>query len=297
MQVIVVNNLTGNRTTNCQVDTNDRALNYGDGCFTTMYAQNGRVLLLDAHVQRLYRDAVRLGFLLTHEELSKYVTEHLSSIISDSQQPCVIKLLLSRGSGGRGYALPDEPRYKLIISITPIDAFTILNHYEDVALCLGVASIRLSHQPQLAGIKHLNRLEQIMAKRELATITDCDDLLMLAPNEHVIEATSANLFFYKDKQWYTPALDNCGVAGVMREALIAYFKQRNVTLHVGHYTLAQVAQADCLCLTNAIRVIQPVKALAGVVSSHYQTDIYAELLHDFYAFICSDVYQLKVSVL
>ena len=231
------------------VAAGDRGLAYGDGLFETMRAHAGTVPWWPAHWRRLLHGAQRLRIPVPAEaDVIQYVTALLQG--GDG----VVKLLLTRGAGGRGYAPPPEPAPTCIVSHHPVPVAT------PGGLTLRWCETRLAEQPALAGIKHCNRLEQVLARLEWAApgcpMPDADDGLMRATSGDVVCATSANVFALIDDQWRTPPVDVCGVAGVCREWALARLDARIETL-----SPQEVESADAVFLCNAVRGILPVARL------------------------------------
>jgi 4-amino-4-deoxychorismate lyase len=225
----------------------DRGLAYGDGLFETMRADGGKIPWWDAHWARLRTGAQRLHLLIPDEA---FVREQ-AQVLLDGRAG-VLKLLLTRGSGARGYA-PGEPRpptWVLSVHDLPPPA--------PGGLALRWCQTRLALQPVLAGLKHCNRLEQVLARAEWAESAqpEADEGLMRSTEGDVVCATAANLFVLQDGQWWTPLLDRCGVAGVCRNWLLPVTGAREKRLAV---TDVETAQAVFLC--NAVRGILPVARL------------------------------------
>jgi 4-amino-4-deoxychorismate lyase len=241
---------------------NNRALNYGDGCFTTMLCRKGRVELLELHVARLFHDARKLGII---DDSQSYDPVELSSIIrnlvhqdyfkdnkGNDTDWQVCKIVLTRGDSERGYSPSTERKVLLIPSIHKRGAVVTK------AIKLGVANMTLSQQPMLAGLKHLNRLEQVMAKIELAKHTDTDDLILTTLSGTLVELTASNLFYYIDGQWHTPSLHDAGVKGVMRQFILAHLQQVGLECNVCEMNISVLAQATAAFSCNALSKIVPV---------------------------------------
>jgi 4-amino-4-deoxychorismate lyase len=130
------------------------------------------------------------------------------------------------------------------------------------ALTVRVCDTRLGVNPRLAGIKHLNRLEQVLARAEWEDGA-MDEGLMLDDRGHVIAATQANLFARLEGQWVTPALDECGVAGVMRRAFRRWAAERGEEIAERGIAADEVEGASSLILTNALIGAWPVRELEG----------------------------------
>jgi 4-amino-4-deoxychorismate lyase len=191
----------------------DRGLYFGDGLFETMAVSSGRILCLELHLRRLGMGLARLGF--PHATLDD-ARDCLARVLPELPGGASLRLTVTRGSGPRGYAPPVEPRPRLIV-----DAAPLIDSPQPEQLPARVAFARnaLSAQPALAGIKHLNRLEQVLAARECREV-GCDELVMAAQDGAVISLISANLFVVRDGELLTPALTDCGIAGTRRQLLL-----------------------------------------------------------------------------
>jgi 4-amino-4-deoxychorismate lyase len=238
-----------------------RGVAYGDGLFETMRADRGAIHWWDAHWARLTRGAKRLCIPLPSRGLIESECEQLLRDAPDA----AIKLMLIRGQepSHRGYT-PSPNAAPLwwfsahaLPSVPPADG-----------LRLRWCETRLSSQPCLAGLKHCNRLEQVMARAEWQALegqeAGCDDGLMLDDAGDVIAATSANLFIYRDavahdgpmSGWYTPRLERCGIGGICREWALAALGAREAVL-----SPEDVLSAEAVFLCNALRGILPVAQL------------------------------------
>lgn len=223
----------------------DRGRAYGDGLFETMRAHAGDLPWWDAHWSRLARDAARLAIPLPAPGQAR---EAARAVLADGGD--VLRLQLARGPSGRGYA-PD-PRAEPVWSVSAHPAPPVAR-----PLALRWCRTRLAIQPALAGMKHCNRLEQVLARAEWAQeALDADDGLMLDMDGAVTCATSANVFVHVDGGWRTPALDRCGVRGVCREWLLAATGAGEARLSPD-----DVLRADAVFLCNAVRGILEVARL------------------------------------
>jgi 4-amino-4-deoxychorismate lyase len=215
----------------------DRGLHYGDGLFETMRFVGGWSPLWDGHRQRLATGCQRLG--LPAPDWRR-LQLRLGRVAADHEHS-IIKLIWTAGSGPRGYARPERIRGRALIQA---------REWTDVPaklLNLRWCATRLALQPALAGLKHLNRLEQVLARAEWQG-TAFDEGLMLDMQGWVIAATAANLFVRHEGRWLTPELGQCGVDGVGRRWLM---DQRDVL--EAQLSAAQVLSADAVVLTNAVR--------------------------------------------
>lgn len=194
-----------------QISVSDRGLSYGHGVFETMRLSDGSIPLWELHHARLSAGAVALSIPLDNGLLQDYL-EQLKTVCPDNG---IIKIIVTAGSGNRGYrAANTTPSY--LLQWFPLPDY--FNSHRQQGISLKLCQHRLSSSPQLAGIKHLNRLDQVIARSEWSD--EYDEGLMLDQQGNVIEAVSGNLFFYRDGSWSTPKLDQCGVAGVMRQYIM-----------------------------------------------------------------------------
>lgn len=231
------------------VDVRDRGLAYGDGVFETMRVEHGRVRLLARHLDRLERGAARLG--ISPPERAVLVRAIQDACTVDDA-PAVLKLIVTRGDGSRGYRLPEPAHPRWILTRTGLTTVP-------AALSVRWCTTQLAQQPALAGLKHLNRLEQVLARAEWGD--EWDDGLMCDTGGTVIAATRANLFIVTDDVLYTPALERCGVAGIMREMVCEAATSLGIPLRVETLDRAAVeAAAECF-LSNAVHGVMPVARL------------------------------------
>jgi 4-amino-4-deoxychorismate lyase len=229
-----------------EFDLHDRGLAYGDGVFETILIYRGQAVWWDAHWQRLLRGAQRLRLPVPNHEKIYRACEAFYV----EQQHAVLKLMYTRGAAGRGYKIPAQasPRILLSLHAAPEKAMHSIN----ATWC----ETQLSIQPALAGIKHLNRLEQVLARSEWRS-PDIDEGLMCDSDGRVVCATAANIFIRHDKQWLTPVIDRCGIQGVAREWVLQHLNGAKEAV----LRREDVMQAEAVFLCNAVRGIMPVSAL------------------------------------
>ena len=187
----------------------DRGLDFGDGLFETLLVKGGRPLFPDLHLARLQRGCQALAF----PDCSTTVRAHLgtatSAIAARGWHWASLRITLTRGAGPRGYAPPRDAQARFIITATRRDETTV-NMATPAELHL--ASVRWPTQPALAGLKHLNRLEQVLAAREYRN-AEADEAVMLDQQGRVVSVAAGNLFIVIDGEILTPGLDQCGILG------------------------------------------------------------------------------------
>ena len=235
------------------ISIRDRGFLYGDGVFRTMLARQGKLRHWPSHLKKLQQDCQALGINCPAPE--QLVVELESLLLTHSQG--VIKLIVTRGQGGRGYAPPVAQLPHHVWDVFPLPEYpeTWLQDGIKLSLC----DIRLSHQPRLAGIKHLNRLENVLAAAEWRA-TDIAEGLLLDVEGNLIEGTRSNLFFVRSGRLYTPDLSRCGVAGVQRERVLAWAVSRGISVEIGNFPLEALVQADEAFMVNSVIGLWPVQS-------------------------------------
>jgi 4-amino-4-deoxychorismate lyase len=240
------------------IDVTERALQYGDGCFTTMAFTQGKLQLWSKHLARLQHNCQRLA--INFNQWQALQDSALSLIAKAEYESGVIKIIISRGKGGRGYSPLNvtEPSYILSCHVLPV-------HYaswQKQGISLGLSPIKLAMQPLLAGLKHLNRLEQVLVKQAL-DLTEFEDALVCDTSGNIVEASAANVFWLHKGQWFTPSLENSGVEGVMRNEVCELLStlSQPVTETKQKFTVDFAAEEMFIC--NALMTIVPVTSLSA----------------------------------
>ncbi|MFA6985030.1 MAG: aminodeoxychorismate lyase [Arenimonas sp.] len=228
------------------LEPEDRGLAYGDGVFETLLVHRGQPVWWSEHWHRLLRGAKVLGLPVPDQA---QVRDECESLLEDSPR-AVLKVILTRGNGGRGYGAPEDPTPTVILSSHPAPPPL------QEAIALRWCQTALAIQPALAGIKHLNRLEQVLARAEWNDPQIAEGILC-DTEDRVISATSANVFAYIGGRWLTPGVERCGIAGIARAWILA-----NVPGAVeADLNQAEISRADALFLCNSVRGILPVRRL------------------------------------
>lgn len=245
---------------NGQIDShisiNDRALNYGDGLFTTAKIKQGQIQLLNLHIQRLV-DGCKV-FAIEHVDFS-WLEDYVQQVAVNYDK-AVLKILISAGLGGRGYSREGITQANIIITVHSFpDHFT---QWQANGIKLGNANAKLGLNPLLAGIKHLNRLEQVLIKNELVNAEN-DDLLVCNINGHVVETTSANVFYRIGQQWHTPSIDLSGVDGLMRCYILNTASERGIYIKISQHQLTDLAEVNAMFICNCLSGIIPVREHNG----------------------------------
>lgn len=232
----------------------DRGLQYGDGVFETIKVNQGRLCLWDTHIQRLQQGCERLYITVPDAQVLEYEARHLAKGMTKG----VIKIILTRGIGGRGYKiLPGVAATRILISYGyPDYPTTFWSNGVSTRIC----RTALGHNASLAGIKHLNRLEQIIARAEWQD-EDLAEGIMLDENGKIIEGTMTNIFFVEKNILVTPKLEKCGVKGVMRDQILSIAQDTGVSFDISEVGKERLLAANEVFLTNSVIGIWPVNKI------------------------------------
>lgn len=230
----------------------DRGLAYGDGVFSTAKILDGQVMMLTQHLERLGLGCHHLGFLAPDLALLK---QQLGQIAKPFKR-AVIKVIISAGQGGRGYSRRGIEQSNTIISVHDFPKH--YDRWQSEGINLGLSALKLGLNPMLAGIKHLNRLEQVFVRQELDA-RDEDDLLVRDINDNLVEASCANIFWYAAKQWHTPLIADAGINGLMRQHVLAHFPDTRVC----QAGLSDISPASAMFICNSVMGLVPVRQYNG----------------------------------
>ncbi|HKD52575.1 MAG TPA: aminodeoxychorismate lyase [Steroidobacteraceae bacterium] len=240
-----------------EVSALERGLHYGDGLFETIACSQGRARLLDRHLQRLAAGCARLAI----APIDPAVIAHEVREVARGADRAIVKVLLTRGPAtARGYVVAGEQ--------TPT-RITLRYRWPEDDVALGdrgvrvrIADVRLGENPALAGLKHCNRLEQVLARREWND-PQISEALMFSSSGALISGTTSNVFLVQDGVLLTPRVDRCGVAGVMRAEVLAAAAACGVRAEERVLDARDLARTQELFLTNALIGVRPVYEVAG----------------------------------
>jgi 4-amino-4-deoxychorismate lyase len=241
------------------ISINDRALQYGDGVFETLRIVNGRIPMWEYHQQRLRNAQAILGLPL--DDFLSAWDEFIAQNCSSVGNACA-KLIISRGAGPRGYKIPPQAQLNWWLSITDLPNIASKTDYR-LTLCRHT----LSRQPTLAGLKHLNRLDQVMARSEWGEQDNFDEGIMFNLDGDVTEGTMSNIFWLKAGQVFTPDLSQEGIDGCVRRWVIGQLGNDTPVIIEKCAKLDRLLNADGVFLTNSLMGIQKVTEIDGQVIS------------------------------
>lgn len=237
----------------------DRGLHFGDGLFETIACLKGRPRFLPLHLERLSFGCERLQIApLDLDEISAEVTRMALA----GGERAIVKVIVTGGVAVvRGYARSGRERATRITIRYPWP------HEDPGQLHDGVMvrtlTLRLGENPRLAGLKHCNRLEQILARTELAADPGLAEGLLFSSSGNLVSGTASNVFLVRESGLLTPRIDQCGVAGVMRRVILREARQVGIPTRECELRAQDVQSADEIFLTNARLGICPVRGIDG----------------------------------
>ncbi|MFQ2538128.1 aminodeoxychorismate lyase [Aeromonas caviae] len=252
------------------LNARDRGLAYGDGHFTTMLAREGKAVWWPAHLARLQYANARLGMADQPWDLLAAEVAQLAA----GQTQAVVKIVLTRGAGGRGYDCTGCDTPTRIVSLAPYPAH--YHGWQQDGITALVCQQQLGDVPMLAGLKTLGRLEQVMLKRELAARGGVEGIV-LNSRGFLVEGVSANLFWRRGRTVFTPDLSRAGIDGIMRKRVMAMLKQMGIELRVVEAPLESLWQAEEVWLTNTLMGIVPITRIGDV---HYPPPVLIRRLQE-----------------
>jgi 4-amino-4-deoxychorismate lyase len=232
----------------------DRGLQFGDGLFETIAVRDGSLCLWHRHFERLRRGAEHLGIPQPGQDL--LLRECLRLINGESEG--VVKIILTRGGGGRGYGAPESPRPSRILALHPWPNYP--SAWGDTGISATLCHTPLGQSPALAGLKHLNRLEQVMGRAEWRDPQIAEGL-MRDVRGRVIGGTMSNLFLVSGGRLLTPRIDTCGVAGTVRDLVLRMAGSFGIEILEQDLFSADLDAAEGIFLTNSLIGIWPVRRL------------------------------------
>lgn len=246
-----------NGSFNGAISAHDRGFAYGDGVFRTLKVVNGLPEHWPLHYQTLVKDCSAIGIVCPSAEVFISDFKQLSTV---DDVVSVVKIIVTRGEGERGYKPPaiTMPMRIMIKSSLP----DYPDSYESEGIKLHLCETRIAHQPVLAGVKHLNRLENVLARMEWHD-SDVAEGLMLDVAGNVIECTAANIFARFGDVLVTPKLDLCGVAGITRQRILSNTHKLKLKTAIETMDLNKLLKADEVVICNSLFITWQVRTLAN----------------------------------
>lgn len=244
------------------IHADDRGLSYGDGVFRTLRVRHGKPLNWQRHFAKLRHDCNAMALDCPEQDILLNEICQLSA----SHAEAVAKILITRGRGKRGYAAPATGSHTRVVDCQ------LLPKYPAELYATGiqtqVCSIKLGHQPALAGIKHLNRLENVLAASECQN-AGLHEGLLEDEDGAVIGGTRSNLFLVRHGTLYTPELNLCGVAGVQRERVIEWAQQNATECKIGRLEMTDLLAAEEIFLVNSLFGLWSIREFPGYLCTEH----------------------------
>ncbi len=258
----------------------DRGLQYGDGFFTSMLVIDHKIANWSAHWQRLSYGAEQLGFeILTEEKIKSMLVDVFNKY---RQEFNIAKLIITRGQGGKGYQPLQNAKPSYYLYLNKLDKVLKKDNFPlpiSNKLTIGISSVKWGVQPLLAGIKHLNRLENVMAQKNMLN-TEYDECIMLDIQENVISGTSSSICFIVGNKIISPKIITAGINSTSLVLLAEILKKQGKELIFKTFGLEQLKNVEEMFFCNAIRGIMPVKKFnAKKVRSHQSTNLAEEFMN------------------
>jgi len=231
----------------------NRNVQFGDGLFETCVVENKKILFWVNHFARLNRGCEQLKISKVDE--SVWLSDVKKALSLCSYDHCVVKLILSRGESLRGYGFKDDIKPVRTVIVSELHKITLDNSF-----CLEYCQSGYDSNPKLAGIKHCNRLEQVLARAGLKS----DEGIMLDENHNVISVTQGNIYAILGNTLITPKLDKCGVEGTRRAVILDLAKLLGIKVKVDTLSMKELDQADEVFISNSIIGIQSISKIDGI---------------------------------
>jgi 4-amino-4-deoxychorismate lyase len=245
----------------------DRGLAYGDGLFETMRIVGGKIPLLKFHVERFDRGVhcLKLGAPQKLRREFKKTVEHLLAQLAENNltDNALVKVMVTRGCGGIGYLPPEQAECTFICQAFNLPEYP--SEYSNKGIQAKIIEHRLPLHPALAGIKHLNRLDQVLASQEL---NGEQEGLIFDQNNHLIEGLKSNVLIFEGRDVLTPLLENCGVQGTLRQYLIEHAKALGFQIQVAEIDKNRLKSADGISMINSVFGLWPVLTIRSTDGGH-----------------------------
>ena len=231
----------------------NRNAQFGDGLFETCVVENKKILFWVNHFARLNKGCEQLK--ISRVDESVWLSDVKKALSLCSYDRCVVKLILSRGESLRGYGFKDDIKPVRAVIVSELQKVTF-----NKSFCLEYCQSGYDSNPKLAGIKHCNRLEQVLARAGLKS----DEGIMLDENHNVISVTQGNIYAIHGNTLITPKLDKCGVEGTRRDVILDLAKLLGIKVKVDTLSVKELGQANEVFISNSIIGIQSISQIGDI---------------------------------
>jgi 4-amino-4-deoxychorismate lyase len=236
------------------IGVRDRGFSYGDGVFRTFTLRGAKPAMWRRQYAKLAQDCRVLNIKCPHAE----TLERDLALIGAAEPDCVVKIIVTRGESARGYAAPVKATATRVVLSSPLPEFPA--HYCEKGVQVRLCRMRLAAQAALAGVKHLNRLESVMARAEWSDANIAEGLMCDA-DDNLICGTMSNVFLIRGDRLLTPDLTRCGVSGVMRDLVLELAHSHKIPAQAAMIGIDDLLAADAAFLVNSVIGLWPVAAL------------------------------------
>lgn len=238
------------------ISATDRGLAYGDGVFRTLLSVRGRARWWPEQLRKLERDCAALALACPAGEVLGNEVAQVADVSRDE----VVKIIVTRGSGARGYAPPRDSSPNRVVMSAPVPSYS--PEFGRSGIKAHLCRTRLSFQPRLAGVKHLNRLENVLARSEWSD-PSIPEGVVADEEGSIVGGVMTNLFIVERGRLVTPELSRCGVAGVTRQRVIEAARKAGLSCSEEPVTLARLLDAEEAALVNSVIGVWQIKECAG----------------------------------
>ena len=237
----------------------DRGLDFGDGVFETLLVKQGKLLFSELHLERLERGLQALVLPDCLDAARQHLETAASFIRKQAWSWTALRLTVIRGAGQRGYTPSDlSPRILVVATRLDRDCGKM-----SAAATLSLADIRLSAQPVLAGIKHLNRLEQVLAAAQTQK-EGADEGVVLDQSDFLTSVVAGNLFLVRQGDVLTPELNHCGVIGTRRRLILEkWCPALGLKVREAKLTLGDLSDSEEVFYSNSLQTVRPVARIGN----------------------------------
>lgn len=260
-----------NGVIDAQISPLDRGFAYGDGVFETCKLHNAKIPLWDLHKDRLLNSCAKLSIPVSLDVIESQLEDLIAIVAVEDSRNAVVKITVTRGQSGRGYRFLDAIEPTIVIGVFSVLTYPQKNFSEGVAVRL--CNQRLSCNSSLAGLKHLNRLEQVLARAEWQDESIPEGILLDTQN-NLIEAVFSNIFLISHGQLQTPDLSEAGVAGVMRRFIVETLAPKiGLKVDIKKLSLDDLLNADAAFLCNSLYGIWPVQKVFAAQVHTFESNV------------------------
>ena len=246
----------------------DRGFLYGDSVFETILVIEKQPKNLKLHFDRLKKGCLLLGIQnLNYNLLEKYIKKSLNDVNN-----CVLSINITRGTfKKRGYSINIRIKPNIILTTTNIPKYP--KEYYKNGIKTKFSKIILSDNNNLPKIKHSNRLEQVLAAKEITE--NYPEIILCDKKDYIVEGVSSNIFFIRDNVFYTPQLENNGVEGIMKSLVIKLLKRNKYIIKSVKIKKNKINNFDAAFFCNSVRLIWNIKSIENY---NYKKNKYIEHL-------------------